>query len=426
MCPSLPVAARRPSSGRPPGRGWSHRRAVLGVGVATVVAAVATLLVLGAGPGTGPPAGRVVRGTGRSAPAVTHPLEVRTRWDADFDADPTALLVAGPDTFVVTPYSVRALATADGVRRWDVERQDAEPYLAANADTLLVGAVDGFEALDRATGRSRWRSRIEDPFDRARTVGLVATPSGTVAVGTTDRGRVIGLDATTGGLRWSVVVAGTPRGTLATDDVTGAAVLVTERGDATTLVVLDAAAGTVRWSVPLGLGTGSPFVDDTRIVVGTETPTHGVVRAYDLRTGRVRWEHAVSWPFEASEQITRSASELLVLDAGGGVASLDRFTGASRWYQDLGTLVFRGRPVVVHGQVVLFDGFAKLWVLDRGTGAVLRRLVPRGVPVGLGGDRSHLVYAGSQVTWAQVSGLPSQLRRPGGPVDPRRERPARR
>ena len=396
---------------------------MLGVAAALAGAAATTLLVVGAPAASSPPSGRVVRGTGRAAPASSHPLEVRTRWDADFDADPTGLLVAGPDAFVVTPYSVRALAVADGSVRWDAEVKDAEPYLAASAETVLVGTVDGFEALERTTGRSRWRVPIDDPLDRARTVGLVATPTGVVAVGTTDRGRVVGLDATSGAARWSATVAGTPRGTLATDDATGAAVLTTEHGDGTTLVVLDAATGAVRWSAALAAGTGSPFVDGTRLVVGTSTPTHGLVRAYDLDTGHVRWEHAGPWPFEPNEQITRSGAELLVLDAGGGVAALDRVTGAARWYQDLDTLAFRGRPVVVRGQVVLFDGFAKLWILDRRTGAVLRRLTPRGVPVGLGGSGDHLVYAGSQVTWAQVSGLPSQLRRPGGALDPRKVRP---
>ena len=70
------------------------------VGVTALVLLVAT----GDAPDADPPAGRVVRGTGREA---ARPLEVRTRWDASFDADPTELLVDGPDTFVVGPYSVR-------------------------------------------------------------------------------------------------------------------------------------------------------------------------------------------------------------------------------------------------------------------------------------------------------------------------------
>src|SRR4051812_31349850 len=155
---------------------------------------------------------------------------LRVRWGVDRLADPTALLVDGTDAFVTEPSAVSSIGVADGATRWRVDVKDAEPWIAASAGTVLVGAVDGFEALVRATGASRWRVTIEDPYDRGRTVGLVTTRSGPVAVLTTQKGGVVGVDATTGATRWSATVDGSPRGRLVTDDATGLVALQADHG----------------------------------------------------------------------------------------------------------------------------------------------------------------------------------------------------
>ena len=338
------------------------------------------------------------------------PAEVVARWSVDHLADPTQLLVSGRDTFVVFPYSVMALSTEDGRVRWEADVKDAEPYVAADGSTVLVGAVDGFEALDRSTGVSRWRSTIDDPFDRGRTVGLVTTADGVVAIGTTDAGGVVGLDARTGAVRWSLSIDGRPRGRIVGDDASGAVALVTGTPAGAALRVFDAATGGLRWSVALNEGTGTPLIDGSRLVIGTGEPGGaGVVRAYDLGSGAPRWETSQRWAFQAAQELTVSGSQILAVDAGSTVRALDRATGSVRWERRLDRLVFRGRAEVVRDQVVILDGLARLWILDRRTGSVLRRLQPWGVPVAVGTDGARLVAAASQVASAQVMGLSGRL-----------------
>src|SRR5207253_318727 len=118
-------------------------RAVLVVGgIALVLAsAVASWGLLGSNAGYDRrAAGHAVR------PAATRRRfrVLSVRWGVDRLADPTALLVDGGDAFVVEPYAVSSIGVVDGATRWRVDVKDAEPWIAASRDTVLVGAVDGF------------------------------------------------------------------------------------------------------------------------------------------------------------------------------------------------------------------------------------------------------------------------------------------
>jgi outer membrane protein assembly factor BamB len=342
-----------------------------------------------------------------SRPAV-HPIPVR--WGVDRLADPTALLVDGADAFVVEPYAVSSIGVADGDTRWRVDVEDAEPFVAADADTVLVGAVDGFEALDRTTGASGWRVTIDDPDDRGRTVGLVGTPSGTVAVLTTEHGGVVGVDATTGATQWSATVDGSPRGRLVTDGGTGLVALEMDHGARVELHVLDGATGAERWATALGVMTGLPAVDGPRLVLDTgEIDGRGTVIAFDLATGARRWTAPVAGSSEVDEGAAVDGRRVLVVDGLGTVTALDRRTGHRIWATDLPMPVFHGRPLVVDDVVVLRDISGVLHVLDRRSGHRRGSFRATGVGVGLGAGAGGLVLARSQVTHHQIVGLPHAM-----------------
>ena len=332
------------------------------------------------------------------------------RWGVDLDEDPTALLVDGADAFVVEPYAVSSIGAADGVTRWRVDVKDAEPWIAATADTVLVGAVDGFEALARDTGASRWRVTIDDPYDRGRTVGLVATTSGPVAVLTTQRGGVVGVDALTGATRWSATVEGTPQGRLVTDDRTGLVALEMEHDHRVELHVLDAASGVERWSRRLGFLTGLPLVDGPRLVLDTgDIVDRGTVVAFDLTTGVRVWSTPVRGASEPGEGGIIDGDRIVTVDELGTVTALDRTTGRRLWVHRLAMPVFHGRPIAIDRALVLRTISGEIHVLDRQTGRHRGVFRVNGFGVGFDGGPAGIVFARSQVSHHQVVGLPRAI-----------------
>ena len=387
---------------RPSRRG--RRRLFAAVGAAVLLAVLAASCAA-----LTPADGRQARRVVRPAPRRTvHPLPIR--WGVDRLADPTAMLVDGDDAFVVEPSAVSSIGVADGATRWRVDVKDAEPFVAADNDTVLVGAVDGFEALDRASGVSRWRVTVDDPYDRGRTVGLVATPGGPIAVVTTRHGGVAGIDATTGATRWSATVDGAPRGQLVTDGRTGLVVLEMDHDGRVELHVLDGATGAERWSAALGLMTGLPLVDGPRLVLDTGgISTPGTVIAFDLATGTRHWTARVAGSSEPGEGAIVDGHRVVIVDGLGTVTALDRTTGLRVWSHDLPMPVFHGRPIAIQGVLALRTISGEIHTLDRRSGRHQGVFRINGVGVGLGGGPSGLVFARSDVTQHQIVGLPDRM-----------------
>jgi outer membrane protein assembly factor BamB len=339
---------------------------------------------------------------------TVHPL--RIRWGVDRLADPTALLVDGADAFAVEPYAVSSIAVPTGTTTWRVDVKDAEPFVAARANTVLVGAVDGFEALHRDTGASRWRVTIDDPYDRGRTVGLVDTAAGPVAVLTTMRGGVVGVDAATGVTRWSATVDGSPHGQLVTDDRTGLVALSMDHGDRVELHVIDGASGTERWSASFGIMTGLPLFDGPRLVLdtgGIDTP--GTVIAFDAAAGTRVWTARVAGPSESGEGGTVDGDRIVLVDGLGTVTALDRTTGRRIWAIDLPMPVFHGRPIATGDVLVLRDISGVIQILDRRSGQHRGSFRTTGIGVGFGGGPAGLVLARRDVVHHQVIGLPPAM-----------------
>lgn len=399
--PPRPAAAR---SRRPRFRGRRGRTHARLVAIAAGIVVVgATVLAVA------DPAGRPGRPVPLHAtPSAVHPLPVR--WGVGRLADPTAMLVAGDDAIVVEPNAVSVVAVGAGTTRWRTEVADAEPFVAADATSVVVATTNGYAALDRATGAPRWRHTLEDPRAWPRSVALVATETGPIAVGTTREGGISGLDATTGVLRWSATVEGSPRGQLVGDDRSGAVALLSDRGPGVDLRVLDVATGTQRWAVRLPLGTGMPVGDGTRLMVITGTSDRpGVARAYAWADGTLRWEAASGDSSEANEGGTVDGADVVFVDGVGTVTAFDRRTGTRRWSTDLPMPVFHGRPVVYRHAVLLRDISGGLQVLDRRTGRRTGEFRMNGIGVGLGAGPAGMVLARSGETHHQVVGLPDAM-----------------
>ncbi|MEP6626089.1 MAG: PQQ-binding-like beta-propeller repeat protein, partial [Acidimicrobiia bacterium] len=403
-------------------RGWTAwrrpfatRRAVLIALAVALVGALATGLALSGG--NEPAAHRAVAGSrlGAQDPFdIRRPSHLLSAWSADFTTDPTELLVDRSDAFVVTPNEVTDLATDDGRQRWRADVKDAEPYIAADATTVLVAAGDGFEALDRSTGRSRWRVGIDDPADIGRAVGLVHVGGEEVAVAMTEFGGVVGLDGATGAVRWSVAVKGTPRGRIAVDDATGAVATLTNDADHVALRVFDAGTGAVRWARTLERDTGVPTIVGDLLVVGTSRDeTNAAITGLALVDGSERWRIAAEEGFEATTGPAIHGSTLVFADKLGTLRAIRADSGTVRWTTHLPGPVLADSPAIAHGLVVIHDTFAQVHTVELRTGRIVATRDSIGVPLGIGAGPDRIVYAQSGVAHGQVMGYaPAALARP--------------
>ncbi|MBK5289485.1 MAG: PQQ-like beta-propeller repeat protein [Acidimicrobiia bacterium] len=399
-------------------RRWSRPR-ILGAGLLLVAIVGAVVVAVGiARPGDADRPGRLAAGSrvGYHDPFDTRrPENIDPMWSHDFSADPTAMLVNDADTFVVTPTAVTALATASGEVRWQADVKDAEPYLAVDATSVAVGAVDGFELLDRASGASRWRAEISDPTDRARAVAIVGGERAGVVVGATDHNGLVGFDAATGALRWTSPASLPPRGRLVTDAATGSVVVVNSTDHAAQLRVLDAGTGALRWSTNLDRDTGIPMIVGTTLLVATGDGDSGVLRSFSVADGRSRWERPLRTGAEATTGLIQVAEDVVAVDSSGMVFSVAVSTGALHWRTELPGPVLADSPVVVDDVLVVHDLFAKVHTLDPRTGRLLGSRQSVGAPVALGAGVHRVVYAQAEVQYGQVIAYaPGLLRRPVG------------
>jgi len=285
--------------------------------------------------------------------------------------------------------------------------------LAYDQGMLFAASHDGkVEAMDAATGKTRWSSNTKSPVSAGPGAG-----SGLVVVGASD-GRISALEAATGAIRWKVKVNG---------EVLAAPLVASDRVILRTvdgrLRSLDAATGKEQWSaedpVPrLSLrGNAPPVLAGENVLAGFDS---GKVIAYVLATGDVAWQTQVSTPRGRSELerladvdspvrveggdgyavgyqgrvvmfaldsgqvwwgrdmssyrgLTLDADQLYVATAEGSVVALRRRDGTVIWQQDGLKRRSLSAPAVVGNAVLVgdFDGY--LHWLDRDTGKFVAR-----------------------------------------------------
>ncbi len=406
--PTEPSVPRRPVSSRNTTRQWRQLRRP-GRGSILIAGALAVLLALGSIallPGGSTPSHRAAVGSkvGQQDPFdIRRPQNLLHEWSVDFVADPTEMLVDQDDAFVVTPTQVTALGTDEGRLRWKTDVKDAEPFVAADASTVFVAAGDGFEALDRRTGTSRWRAEIDDPTDIGRSVGLVHVKGAEIAVATTEQGGIVGFDGTTGAVRWSVAVDGSPRGRVAADEATGSVAVLAADGEHVALRVLDAATGAVRWSRSLERDTSVPVVVGDLLIVGTSTgEDHAAVMGLSVADGSLRWQVATTEGFEATTGPAVHGSTVVFVDKLGTVYAIRAGSGRLRWRSEVPGPVLADSPAIAAGVVVVHDSFAQVHTVDLATGKLLASRESIGVPLGLAGTADRVVYAQTGVQYGQV------------------------
>ncbi len=258
------------------------------------------------------------------------------------------------------------------------------PHLAdrvLSGDTLVLGADGGggtdarpafIHALDRRTGRERWRYQV-GPGAAGAIVG-----AGALAFAATLDGRVLALEVQSGSLRWSFPVR-----FWGWEGPTVREGLVYAGGRDGTLSALDAESGQVRWQAAVGSGistsavalpsglylgtadgrlhrvdaaSGKPLAslqvdtvlrprgvpvpegDSLLVLLGDRRGVPVALVSVDLALMRVAWRQAGTAPWSTARVFVSGGAALVGTEAGG-VHAYCLATGAHAWSRDVGGLV---------------------------------------------------------------------------------------
>ena len=126
----------------------------------------------------------------------------------------------------------------------------------------------------------------------------------------------------------------------------------------------------VDWAPPLGFGdVNVPYREPSTTLRLVYTNFNGIVRAIDVASGRVRWQHATSEPEHAL--ILHPTPDRLIILQGARVIALDAETGATVWSAAAGDRsdpTPRSGRIQVVGDTVLVGLGGILYALGHGDG----------------------------------------------------------
>ncbi len=244
---------------------------------------------------------------------------------------------------------------------------------------LFVADIQGhLIAMDRTTGQRLWQlgvaALIQHNGDINTLTGGLSLGGGLLLMGTSE-GEVIALDAATGKPGWRSRLSSE----ILSPPVYSDGVVVVHVNDGR-IFGLNAASGKRLWvyesSVPsLTLrGTSTPLIADERVFVGL---ANGKMVALSLREGQVIWETTVAIPAGRSElervvdidgDPVISKGVIFAAAYHGRVVAMSAVSGRILWSRDISA--YHGL-VVTPDQVYVSDDRNQLWALDRHNGAVL-------------------------------------------------------
>ena len=252
---------------------------------------------------------------------------------------------------------------------------------------VYVNTIDGFVALDEATGEGLWQN------PEARGFSSAAVFDDSVFVGSSN-GTVYRMNATDGRVEWSTRLLGETgfSGITSSPKIVFDSLYIgtfNESGGPGEIVSLWVSNGTVGWRTETGsVHFSSPAYADGTLYVGvagrynttsqiTFEPPFGLL-ALDAATGEERWFFETSGSVSASPAVAGSTVVLAAKD--GQVYAIDRHTGAQTWAADVQAGV--SSPAVDGDWVFVgggsFGGQGRVTALDLATGDVRWTFAPNG------------------------------------------------
>ncbi len=226
---------------------------------------------------------------------TVHALDARNGqevWRAQVGAPLSAGVGSDGERFAVVTRSNELVTLQSGKVLWrqKLPAQSFTPPLVAGQRVFVLMADRSVMGLDGATGRILWtQQRPGEPLV-LRQAGVLLPVNDTLVAGLS--GRLVGLNPTTGALRWDAPLA-TPRGTNDLERLVDIVAPVSRVGDSVCaraflaqVGCVNAARGGVQWTRAAASDQG--LSGNASLMVGTES--NGVVTAWQRNSGERLWE----------------------------------------------------------------------------------------------------------------------------------------
>lgn len=226
---------------------------------------------------------------------TVHALDARNGqevWRAALGAPLSAGVGSDGERFAVVTRSNELVTLQSGKVLWrqKLPAQSFTPPLVAGQRVFVLMADRSVMGLDGATGRILWtQQRPGEPLV-LRQAGVLLPVNDTLVAGLF--GRLVGLNPTTGALRWDAPLA-TPRGTNDLERLVDIVAPVSRVGDSVCaraflaqVGCVNAARGGVQWTRSAASDQG--LSGNANLLVGTEA--NGVVTTWQRGTGERLWE----------------------------------------------------------------------------------------------------------------------------------------
>ncbi|MFD8424789.1 PQQ-binding-like beta-propeller repeat protein [Streptomyces sp. NPDC059466] len=370
-----------PVSGKVPGRRW---RLPLAAAASVLAAVVIGVLALHGGPGVRDPEKHT---GGRPSGDSFRPWDLYLGASGSKAAGLPQCTYASQELYCVRPGVLAAsVDPADGRVLWSRgdthrgnHRSTAPPVLSGGLLQVLSGDGLHLQALDPATGATRWS------HDLTRYSGGVTHVDGVVLLTGRD-GEVTALDAATGEEKWRHAVPGQSAPHFVTYG-DGLAYTVAEGRTGSRVDAVDPRTGSTRWHRRLDgqlnvVGAHDGVVWFTSI--GSDQTTDAVVR-YDASAGSVR-RVALPLPLPSSQGVVRGDTVYLLAD-GGTLVAVDTRASAQLWRAET-SVAMASAPVVAGQRLYLTGVDGRLLCVDAARGTLLGQTRAR-----LGDARGSLISA---------------------------------
>ena len=218
------------------------------------------------------------------------------------------------------------------------KKQYVKIHPATNNDSIFVAGGSNTTALNKNTGRIRWKTPVAGTVTAGVNIG-----EGLVFVGTLG-GNAIALDQATGKPRWAQSLSSEVSAVSAASS--GMVVFRTNDGK---VHGLSSSTGEILWQQSrrtpiLSLrGASVPIVVGNKVIVGFD---NGKLTAFDMQAGNMIWEAILAVPRGRTEldrvvdidgKIKLSGSTVYVATYNGQIAAIDINNGATKWSQGYST-----------------------------------------------------------------------------------------
>ncbi|MHA1530073.1 MAG: outer membrane protein assembly factor BamB family protein [Alphaproteobacteria bacterium] len=306
---------------------------------------------------------------------------------SDDGAITSAPIVVGGNVYTLdAAATVTSFNAGSGARHWQVSlapegERGGEGFgggLAAEGGTIY--ATTGFGemlALSAASGEILWRQSFGAPFRAAPAVaqGLV--------VAVTRDNRALGLEGTTGKIRWRVQAASSDAGMLGGASPAIAGRLVVLPFASGELIGVASGAGRRQWSAVLSGGrrglarsaitdiSGDPVVVGPYVVAANQS---GRLIAIDGRSGQRVWTRSVG----SAAPIWAAGDTIFMVSDDAKLMRVSVRDGRTLWFNQMpayedpedreGPVSYSG-PVLVGGRLLLTDSLGNLLSFDAASGA---------------------------------------------------------